>query len=123
MDLPWNFQLSGFLTLGSGRPYTIFNCPDAPAGGPNICWNEGRPEKFSFLIPDAWAYRQLDLRLTKNFDLFDGHQAQIYVDAINVFGFRNYSGFNQDFNSPEYGRPNNVSLPTRSFQVGMRYRW
>ncbi|MFT4956377.1 MAG: outer membrane receptor for ferrienterochelin and colicin [Brevundimonas sp.] len=123
VDLPWNFQLSGFLTLGSGRPYTIFNCPDAPAGGPNICWNEGRPEKFSFLIPDAWAYRQLDLRLTKNFDLFDGHQAQIYVDAINVFGFRNYSGFNQDFNSPEYGRPNSVSLPTRSFQIGMRYRW
>lgn len=123
VDLPWNFQLSGFLTLGSGTPYTVFNCPDAAPGGPNICWNGGRPEKFSFIIPDAWAFRQLDLRLTKNFDLFDGHQAQIYVDAINVFGFRNYSGFNQDANQEMFGTPTAQYLPTRSFQVGMRYRW
>jgi hypothetical protein len=35
LGLPADFLLSGIVTLGSGLPYNISNCPDAPAGGPN----------------------------------------------------------------------------------------
>ena len=53
--------------MGSGLPYTVFDCPNAPAGGPNICWNGGRPDKRAFLPGLNFAYRQIDLRLTKEF--------------------------------------------------------
>jgi len=121
MDLPFDFRLSGILTLGSGLPFTQFVCPTA--SNPDICWNGGRPEKHSFIIPNAWAYRQVDLRLTKEIEVFNGQAVELIVDAINVFGFDNYSNFEQCLCSAEYGDPRGQFLPTRSFQLGLRYRW
>ncbi|RZJ47183.1 MAG: TonB-dependent receptor [Brevundimonas sp.] len=121
VGLPMDFRLSGILTLGSGLPFNKFNCPTAT--NPNICWNGGRPEKHDFIIPNAWAYRQLDLRLTKSFDVPYGDRVELIFDAINVLGFENFSGFEGDFNNPNYGRRNAQFMPTRSFQVGLRYSW
>ncbi|MFC7380348.1 TonB-dependent receptor domain-containing protein [Brevundimonas sp. GCM10030266] len=121
VGLPMDFRLSGILTLGSGLPFNVFNCPSQT--NPNICWNGGRPEKHDFIIPNAWAFRQVDLRLTKAFDVPFGDRVELIFDAINVFGFENYSGFEGDFNSPNFGRRNAQFLPTRSFQVGLRYSW
>ena len=121
VDLPLDFRLSGILTLGSGLPFTQFVCPTA--SNPDICWNGGRPEKHSFIIPNAWAYRQVDLRLTKEFDIFNGQSVELILDAINVFGFDNYSNFEQCLCSAEYGDPRGQFLPTRSYQLGLRYRW
>ena len=121
MDLPFDFRLSGILTLGSGLPFTQFVCPTA--SNPDICWNGGRPEKHSFIIPNAWAYRQVDLRLTKEFEVFNGQAVELILDAINVFGFDNYSNFEQCLCSAEYGDPRGQFLPTRSYQLGLRYRW
>lgn len=121
VDMPFDFRLSGILTLGSGLPFHQFVCPTA--SNPDICWNGGRPEKHSFIFPDAWAYRQIDLRLTKEFDIFNGQSVELIVDAINVFGFDNYSGFEQCLCSAQYGDPRAQFLPTRSFQLGLRYTW
>ena len=121
VDLPLDFRLSGILTLGSGLPFTQFVCPTA--SNPDICWNGGRPEKHSFIIPNAWAYRQVDLRLTKEFEVFNGQAVELILDAINVFGFDNYSNFEQCLCSAQYGEPRGQFLPTRSFQLGLRYRW
>ena len=52
-----------------------------------------------------------------------GDAVELILDAINVFNFENYSGFEQCLCSPNYGVPNNQYIPTRSFQVGLRYRW
>jgi outer membrane receptor for ferrienterochelin and colicin len=120
--LPWDMRLSSIVTLGSGLPFNVFNCPDAT--NPNICWNGGRPPKRSFIIPDAWAYRQVDLRLTKEFNVFNGQSVELILDAINVFDFHNYSSFEGDYNNPNFARrPFAAYLPTRSLQVGLRYRW
>ncbi len=121
VDMPFDFRLSGILTLGSGLPFTQFVCPTAT--NPDICWNGGRPEKHSFIFPDAWAYRQIDLRVTKEFEVFGGQSVELILDAINVFGFENYSNFEQCLCSAQYGDPRGQFLPTRSFQVGLRYAW
>lgn len=119
--LPMDFRLSGILTLGSGLPFHQFVCPTA--SNPDICWNGGRPEGQDFLFTDTFAFRQIDLRLTKSFDVFNGRTVEMIFDAINVFNFENYNGFEQCLCSPNYGVPNNQYIPTRSFQVGLRYRW
>lgn len=126
VGLPYDFRLSGIVTLGSGLPFTQFVCPSAPRpdpSNPDICWNGGRPEKHDFIIPDAWAFRQVDLRLTKAFDLWNGHRVEFILDAINVFDFKNYNGFEQCLCSAQYGDPRSQSLPTRSLQLGLRYNW
>ncbi|GAA0869348.1 TonB-dependent receptor [Brevundimonas basaltis] len=123
LDLPWDFQLSGILTLGSGSPFNVFD-----GTGSQFYFRPyaGRPEKYGFIIPNAFAYRNLDLRLTKNFEAFSGHELSLFVDAINVFNFDNYSGFDGGTGSatnpnPNFGNPSSVLFPTRTFQVGMRY--
>lgn len=124
IGLPMDFRLSGILTLGSGLPFTQFVCPTAyrpDPSNPDICWNGGRPEKHSFIIPNAWAYRQLDLRLTKEFEFIPGQRLELIVDAINILNFNNYSNFEQCLCSPDYGDPRAQFLPTRSLQVGLRY--
>lgn len=122
VGLPWDMRLSGIVTLGSGLPFNVFNCPNAT--NPNICWNGGRPPKHDFIIPNAWAYRQVDLRLSKRIDVPYGDAVELTFDAINVFNFKNYASFEGDYNNPQFAqRPFSQYLPTRSFQVGLRYTW
>ena len=127
VQLPWDFRLSSIITLGSGRPFTGFN----PGDGGKPMWFEFYPKKYSFILPDAFAFRQVDLRLAKAFEVFDGQRVELTVDAINIFNFRNYNGFNQTYRinngSPPaalngtFGLPTSQFLPTRSVQVGLRY--
>jgi hypothetical protein len=126
VDLPAGFQLSGILTLGSGTPYTIFDDTRTDAAAFLIRPNAGRPPTDNFIIPDAFAYRNLDLRLTKNFELWNGSELSLFVDAINIFDFYNYAGFDGGTGSatnpnPNFGRPSRVLFPTRTFQLGFRY--
>lgn len=123
VDLPLDFQLSGILTLGSGTPFDVFD-----GRGPNFVYrpNHGRPQQFNFIIPNSFAYRNLDLRLTKNFEVFGGQELSVYVDAINVFNFDNFAGFDGGTGStanpnPNFERPSRVLFPTRTFQFGVRY--
>lgn len=124
VGLPFDFLLSGIVTLGSGAPYNVFDCPEAERPDPSnppTCWRGGRPEKHGFIIPNAFAFRQVDLRLTKEFELWQGQELEVFVDAINVFNFKNYNGFVDSRNNVNFGDPTSQILPTRSFQVGMRY--
>ena len=123
VDLPLGFQLSGILTLGSGTPFDVFD-----GRGASFYYrpNHGRPQQYNFIVPNSWAYRNLDLRLTKNFEFIPGQELSIYLDAINVFNFDNFAGFDGGTGSlanpnPNFERPSRVLFPTRTFQVGMRY--
>ncbi len=125
VDLPWDLQLSGILTLGSGTPFNVFD-----GTGSRFYFRPyaGDPEKYSFIVPNAFAYRNLDLRLTKDFSLWNGSEMSVFVDAINVFNFDNYTNFDGGTGSatspnPNFGRPSAVLFPTRTFQIGARYKF
>lgn len=123
VDLPWNMQLSGILTLGSGTPFDVFDGTGSqfryrPYGA--------YPDKENFFIPNAFAYRNLDLRLTKTVPVQGVGEFQVYVDAINIFNFDNYKDFDGGTGSAaspnvNFGRPSGVLFPTRTLQIGARY--
>jgi len=119
LGLPSDFRLSTIVTLGSGLPFNVFDCPNAT--NPNICWNGGRPDRRAFLPGLNFAFRQVDLRLTKSFATWGDQNVEFILDAINIFDFDNYSAFEGSFTNPRFGAPNAIFLPTRSFQVGLRY--
>lgn len=129
LRLPYDFRLSSVVTLGSGRPFTIFNV----GAGAKPDWFAGYPDRRAFLPGLNFATRQVDLRLSREFTVFGGQTVEAMVDAINVFDFRNYNGYNTslrlnngtplaDFN-PMFGAPTSQALPTRTIQVGLRYRF
>ena len=154
VGLPWQFRFSGIIDLGSGTP---FNATYGFGPGTNNCthgnqdclggndWPEGksrnwyRPDGDSFLGMDWWRYRNVDLRLEKNFNTLRGQEVGIIGEVFNVFDFRNYSGFNTNvgnFNNTggitenvNFGRPTAVitdltrSGAPRRFQLGLNYKF
>ena len=53
----------------------------------------GRPEKYDFIIPDAWAYRSVDLRLQWEAPpIADRVRISLVGEGFNVFDFDNYNG-------------------------------
>lgn len=121
VGLPWGLRASTFITLGSGTPYHI---SDASRGfGPNefrFRRNEGRPRQYDFIVPDAWAYRSVDLRLQKDFPLPGDTEIGLVAEAFNAFNFKNY-GCYDGFIAPENGSPNpNFGKPGCLLDTGRR---
>lgn len=127
LEFPYAFRLSGLLTLGSGVPYNI---ADASQGfGPNefvFRRNEGRPDTFFFIIPDAWAFRNLDLRLRKSFPVVQGTRLSVVAELFNVFDYQNF-GCHDSFIPPEpevnenFGTPSCVISDGRRLQLGGQF--
>ena len=87
VQLPASFQVSSIITLGSGVPFTIFDDSTAPF---TVRWNEGRPEKHDFIIPDAWAYRSVDLRLEWQAPpIADRASISLMAEGFNIFNSDN----------------------------------
>jgi hypothetical protein len=113
--LPYRFLVSTVTTLGSGLPYTLSTNCDNPADKANdaFCatqpigngnqrdWDENpvgssprseRPEGHWFGPFGKWAYRNVDLRLEKDFGI-RGNTLGVAFDVYNLF---NYVNFNYD---------------------------
>ncbi len=109
---------------------------------PGLGRNMGRPPKKDFIIPNAWAYRDVDIRLQKDLNIVQGQQLSIVAEVFNVFDFDNFSGFNSTVASyqrvvnlnprdpalnrlnlqPAFGAPNGVvAESSRRLQLGVRY--
>ena len=124
MDVPylWGIQLSGLLTLSSGAVLDV-GCP-ARFCGPATYINGGfTPPRSSDIIPGAWAYRRIDLKLRKDFPEFSGTQLGVTVDLFNVFNFQNLGCFDTGFNSPTQGHSTCVVSDPRRAQLGMEYNF
>lgn len=122
VGLPYNFRFSSFITLGSGVPFTIF---DASTGNFTVRWNEGRPARQDFIVPDAWAYRSVDARIEWDAPaIADTVRIGLVVEGFNLFDHDNYSSF-ENFKptlpsvNPRFGQPNS-QYNTRRFQLGAR---
>jgi hypothetical protein len=132
LDLPYFFgiQASTLITLGSGyrfgRTVQSLN-PDIPnTENPNT----SDPEKYSFILPNAFAYRNVDLRLRKDFPSIGGSRVGVTADLFNAFNFDNFGEFEtlylQNVSgelvvNPNYGNPRGVISDGRRFQLGVVY--
>ena len=122
LDLPWLWgtQFSGLLNLGSGARQDIggrFDCNNA-----STCFEAGgfSPPRRSFIIPHAFAYRNLDLRLRKDFLRAQGTRLGVTADLFNAFNFTNFGCFNV-FNRTDatFGAANCTVSDARRLQFGV----
>ncbi len=119
---------SSTLTLGSGTGYTITDQSQGTGPGEiQYRYYTGRPEKHSFIIPGAWGYRSLDLRLEKRFEFGESQAFSLVGEVFNVFDYENYDPRSYNGNIPfggatneAFGKPTELIEPGRRF-VGMSY--
>ena len=130
VGLPWDVTLASTLTLGSGTGYTITdNSRGTGPGQIEYRYYTGRPEKESFIIPNAFAYRSLDFRLEKRFEFGQSQALSVIGEVFNVFDYENYDPRDYNGNIPApgeppnqaFGKPRTLIEPGRRFQVGMTY--
>ena len=125
MDVPYVFgiQFSGLITLGSGA--------HQDSGGPPR-FNPGQryvpggftPPQYDFIIPNAWAYRTVDIRLRKDFPNISGTTLGVTLDVFNVFNYSNfdYDNFLSYTSYPPAPRSTLLSDPRRA-QLGIEYNF
>ena len=122
LALPANFQLSSIITLGSGIPFTLFDDSTAPF---RVRWNEGRPEQSSFIVPDTWAYRSVDLRLEWQAPpIANTARVSLVAEGFNIFNYDNGGCFESSIprlpaTNERLGEPN-CQFNTRRLQGGIR---
>lgn len=150
IGLPSDIRFSGVLELATPKP---FNATIGFGPGTNPCthgnrdclgdndWPEGkgrfwwRPEGQKFLGIGGFGYRNVDLRLEKEFPTVRNHRIGIVAEVFNVFDFVNFTGYNTNVGNfqsdgtilpnENFGRPTAVILNEaggpRRFQLGMKY--
>ncbi|HEU0054713.1 MAG TPA: TonB-dependent receptor [Longimicrobium sp.] len=118
LDVPfaWGVQFSGLVNLGSG---TRADIGDRFAG--NFEPGGLVPEKHNFIIPDAFAYRNVDLRLRKDFLNLSGTQVGVTAELFNAFNFNNYGCFGTDPNAANFRQPGCTISDPRRLQIGVEY--
>jgi hypothetical protein len=120
--LPARFTASSLITLGSGVPFTIFDDSTAPF---TVRWNEGRPDKKDFIIPNAWTYRSVDMRLEWMAPtIAKVANVSLIAEGFNVFNFDNGGCFESfkprlPAENARFAEPN-CQFNTRRFQGGVR---
>ena len=119
VDLPYGFKFSGLGIFGSGQPFFVI---DASQGF------GARDIEFPGNVGNTRSFAQVDLRLQKEFQLMRGHFFTLSAEVFNVFDRDNFSGYDgfiprlPEINS-NFGNPNGLSGPPRSFQFGASYRF
>lgn len=131
VDGPWSTSLSGELTLASGAPFGRSDC-----SGPACILNQ------TYYYPHGLInYKQLDLRLAKSFDTFEGQNVTLDFQVYNVFDWVNrvwsqWAGGHTCAPSdtgciagqggsagPTYMADKDTTGPARTFQVGIKYHF
>ena len=119
VDLPWDVKLSGLATYASGAPFFVI---DASQGF------GARDIEFPGNVGDVPHFLQIDLRAQKDFKLFGDHVFTLSAEVFNVLNRANFGGADGFIpRLPEinrnFGIPNGLSGPPRSFQFGAAYRF
>ncbi|MBI3788034.1 MAG: TonB-dependent receptor, partial [Ignavibacteriales bacterium] len=127
VNLPYNFQLSGIITLSSPRPLSLITGTDDnkdgalgddfPADGRNSFRPD--PKKINF-----WT-KNVDIRLTKFFEFSGLGKIGIMAEAFNLFNWTNYTNYFSTLNQKDgagnllFNTPNGAAA-NRQIQFGMR---
>lgn len=115
-DLPWGLTASAKLQLRS--PVYVYGTNDQ---GPRVIEGDN---KRPFILGDLWAFRQVDFALSKSIPLhFVSSEAamRVRVDVLNVFNTANFTSYNDDGKSPNFGQLNpnyeTGGYPPRTFKL------
>lgn len=127
VDVPWiwGVQFSGLATFSSGTPINKLEfvpLPNPPGGNQRVLVGRERSDWF----------KNVDLRLTKNFLNFNGQQAAITGSVFNAFNTKNYGCFDETFANPganpgetvvndHWGKGGCFISDPRRFQLGLQY--
>ncbi|MBA2771845.1 MAG: TonB-dependent receptor, partial [Sphingomonas sp.] len=121
VDLPFGFRASGLATYGSGLPFFVIDANRAP---PPQGFQPGTIRLGFFEnLPDFF---QVDLRLQKIFRLFGDKEFTVSAEVFNLFNRANFGGADGFIccgGNPNFGVPNSLSGPPRSFQLGAAFRF
>lgn len=122
VDLPYAYgvQFSGVITLGSGPRYDIagrFDPTHFVPGGFS-------PPGYGFIVPSAWAYRDLDLALRKEFPSVSGTAVGLTAQLFNAFNYQNFGCFNTGPQpNSNFGKASCVVSDARRLQIGADYHF
>ena len=114
VDVPFLYgvQFSGLITLGSGPRQDISGRFDPRNYRPGAI---SLPQYNFPLLPGAWAYRNVDLRLRKDFPSFSRGSMGVTADLFNALNYQNFGCMNGGTT------PNCVVSDPRRLQVGAEY--
>jgi len=127
INLPFELQLGGIASIASPRPVAVvtgvdnnldgITSDDWPAGGRNSY----RPDPNKIR---NW-YKDVDLRITRYFDIIGSTRLAVIVEAFNLFNWTNYLSYLTQLNAraatgiPLFDTPNAAYNP-RQVQLGAR---
>ena len=117
-DGPWGLTLSAKLTYATAQPRYVQDCNETSW---SLC-------HFTFYVPND-HFKQFDLAANKEFAIPGGFRFRLRADLLNVFNWSNYAGYddwmggaNEPMN-PNFGKPNSISLPTRTLKLSVGLSW
>ncbi|WJG08970.1 TonB-dependent receptor [Aliiglaciecola sp. LCG003] len=124
-DLPWQINFATKVTLKSAAPFYGTDCR---AGWSDCKYSIGYQQEKSFAI-GKWAYRQIDLSLSKDFNLGDGAM-YVRLDVLNLLNTRNYGVSDNWFGGAGEELPANngahngvIVGPTRTLKLSVGYNF
>ena len=104
------------MTYGSGQPFFVIDALDGfQPGNIRLGYFDELPDFF-----------QLDLRVQKTFELFNGGEFTLSAEVFNLTNHDNFSsadGFTCCGGNANFGVPNALAGPPRSFQFGAAFRF
>jgi hypothetical protein len=117
-DVPFAFgiQFSGLVTVASGKPFKKISF----VGG-------GGTERINLGFERSPTYKNVDLRLRKDFPNFGGTKLGVTGDLFNVFNTQNLGCFGDTFirgdgtPDPGFGKAGCTISDPRRFQLGIQY--
>ncbi len=116
VDLPLGFRASGLVTYGSGAPFFVIDALDG-----------FQPDRIRLgHFENTRDFLQVDLRLQKIFRLFGDREVSLSAEVFNLFNRANFGsaeGFICCDGNPNFGKPNALAGPPRSFQFGASFRF
>jgi hypothetical protein len=127
VDVPYAFgvQLSGVITLGTGTKYDVGD-RFSDGTNPGVIPEFGgfSPPTRKFLGIGGWAYRNVDVRLRKDFPSFSGTHLGVTLDVFNVFNYDNFGCYNTgNRTDPNFGNPGCTTGDARRAQIGAEYNF
>ena len=115
-DLPFDFRVSGLITYGSGSPFFVIDALDG--------FQPGNIKLGSF--ENLPHFLQVDLRLQKFFRFGEGREFGLSLEVFNLLNraiFGSAEGFKCCGGNPNFGKPNGLSGPPRTFQLGANFKF